>query len=77
MNEKRRDFIGVMKNQAIPPSYDSARQGAMTQAVACDPERRAGGRDPYKDEIENGGIVAEIEKEVMPRPFLIFVDAQG
>lgn len=48
----------------------------MRKTVAGNPKRRAGRENPDVDKVEDGSIVAKIEQEVVPGPFLVFVPSE-
>ena len=64
--EQRRHFVAVVENEAVPPRDDCARQRAVREAVACDEERRVAREQRDGNEVEDGAVVAEVEKEVVP-----------
>lgn len=75
MYEQRRNLILIMEHQTIPPSNHCARQGPMRQTIASNKECRTRRKEPDIDEVEDGHIVAQIEKEVVPCAFLVLVRA--
>lgn len=77
MNKQRGDFIRVMEYEAVAPGNDGAREGAVREAVARNEQRGVRGEQPDVDEVEDGAIVAEVEKEVVPGALLVVVGAHG
>ena len=75
MYEQRGDFVKVMEDKTIPPCNHSARQRAMRETVTRDPKRRARWCEPDENKVEDRNVVAEVEQKVMPRAFLVGIDA--
>lgn len=48
----------------------------MRHAIAYYPEHSTRGCQPDEYEVDNSDIVAQVEEEVMPRAFLVVIDAE-
>ena len=73
MDEQGGNLVPVVKDKTIPPGDDSTSQRAQRQAVTRDEECGTRRHSPYEDEIEDVGVVAEVEEEVVPCAFLVHV----
>lgn len=74
MDEQRGHFVEIVEDQAIPPSNDGTGKRSMRQAVASREECRAIRHSPNPDKIEDVGVVAQVEEEIMPCSLLVDVD---
>ena len=76
MDEQGGNLVPVVKDKTIPPGDDSTSQRAQRQAVTRDEECGTRRHSPYEDEIEDVGVVAEVEEEVVPCALLVHVHAE-
>jgi len=70
------DFVLIVEDEAISPSNDGACQGAMRETVASDEEGWTRGKEPDKNEVENGDEVAEVKKEIVPGALFVLIETQ-
>ena len=66
MNKYGGDLVRVMKHKAVAPRDDGTRKGAVGEAVGRDKHGWAGWCEPYIDETQNVGVIAQVEEEVVP-----------
>ena len=71
MNEQRSNFIPVVEHETIPPSDNRTSQRTQRETITSDEQCRTVRHAPDVDEIEDIGVIAEVEEEVVPGAFLV------
>ena len=71
VDEQRRHFVRIMEDKTIPPSNDGTSQRSMGHTITRNPKCRARRGKPDVDKVENGGIIAKVEKEIVPVLLLV------
>ena len=77
MYEQTRNLINIMKDKTISPGDDRACQTPVRKAITRYEQCRALREEPDVYEVEDSGVVAEIEEEIVPGPFFVFEPAEG
>ena len=76
MNEQRSNFIPVVEHETIPPSDNRTSQRTQRETVTSDEQCRTVRHAPDVDEIEDIGVIAEVEEEVVPCALLVHVHTE-